>query len=148
MAGPLASVGPAVVEQAVAGARPWWLVVAATGAGWLVVGPLLNHAIFRWIGWRVVLPLLLGRVPEQRELGRPRASCPRCGDPADILGLPVLPFAAAAGRCGSCGAGRYRWTAAVEAATGLAFGAAAATWGLSWTLLPVLVLIAGAVAMS
>ena len=50
------------------------LGVALVGA--LVVGPLLNHAITWWIGWRVVVPPLLGRVPPTAELGHARARCP------------------------------------------------------------------------
>jgi prepilin signal peptidase PulO-like enzyme (type II secretory pathway) len=57
------------------------LCTGAAAAGALVVGPLLNHAVLRWIGWRGVLPLLLGWEPRRTELGRPRPRCRRCGAP-------------------------------------------------------------------
>jgi leader peptidase (prepilin peptidase) / N-methyltransferase len=114
-----------------------------------IVGPALNHAILRWVGWRVVMPHLLGRVPASGELGRSVARCVTCGHPlSPQLAPAALPWLLAAGRCAGCGAGRPRWWGAVEAATGLTFGLAAARAGWSATLLPVLTLFAGLVAMS
>ena len=113
-----------------------------------MVGPALNHAVFRWVGWRVVVPQLLRRVPDAGELGRPVARCGTCGHPLAPAGLPVLPWALAGGSCVSCGAARPRWWAAVEAAAGASFALAAARTGWSATLLPVLPLFAGLVAMS
>ncbi|HEX6237965.1 MAG TPA: A24 family peptidase [Acidimicrobiales bacterium] len=130
------------------GERSWVLVLAAVVLGWGVVAPLVNHAILRWVGWRVAVPLVLGRVPARRELGRWRARCGECGRPLGSERLPMLAWTASAGRCRWCGAPRRSWTGAVEAATGVGFGVAAATWGWSWALPPVLVLVAGAVAMS
>jgi leader peptidase (prepilin peptidase)/N-methyltransferase len=122
------------------------LAVGALGA--LVVGPALNHAIARWVGWRVVVPVLLGRVPDADELGHPRPHCPDCGHGLSPAGLPALPWLASRGACPSCGAGRPRWCLVVELATGLLFGLAAARTGWSLTLLPLLALFAGLVAMS
>ena len=114
-----------------------------------IVGPALNHAILRWVGWRVVMPPLLHRVPAPGELGRSVARCGTCGRPlAPILTAPVLPWLVAGGRCAGCGAGRPRWCAGVELVTGLTFGLAAAQAGWSATLPPVLSLFAGLVAMS
>lgn len=114
-----------------------------------VVGPALNHAILRWVGWRVVVPLLLRRVPAAAELGRSVARCGSCGRSlAPQLAPPALPWALAAGRCAGCGAARSWWCAAVEAATGVTFGLATVQAGWSATLLPVFSLFAGLVAMS
>jgi leader peptidase (prepilin peptidase) / N-methyltransferase len=121
--------------------------VVLLGVG--IVGPALNHAILRWVGWRVVMPQLLRRVPAQGELGRSVAHCGACGHSlAPQLAPPTLPWVLAAGRCAACGAGRPLWCAAVEVTTGLTFGLAAARAGWSVTLLPVLSLFAGLVAMS
>lgn len=114
-----------------------------------IVGPALNYAILRWVGWRVVMPQLLWRVPASAELGRSVASCESCGRSLAPNLMPgSLPWAFAVGRCAGCGAGRPRWWAGVEVATGLTFGLAAARAGWSATLLPVLSLFAGLVAMS
>jgi leader peptidase (prepilin peptidase) / N-methyltransferase len=113
-----------------------------------VVGPALNHAILRWVGWRVVMPQLLRWVPAPEELGRSVARCGACGHSLAPAGLPALPWALAAGSCAPCGAARPRWCAAVEVATGASFGLAAVRAGWSVTLLPVLPLFAGLVAMS
>ena len=114
-----------------------------------IVGPALNHAILRWVGWRVVMPQLLRRVPASGELGRSVARCGACGRPLSPQLVPAaLPWVVAAGRCAGCGAGRPRWWAGVEVATGVTFGLASALAGWSATLLPVLSLFAGLVAMS
>lgn len=123
-------------------------VVGAAVLGAAVVGPLLNHAIVRWIGWRVVLPPWLGRVPSAGEIGRPRARCSRCGRPLGPAGMPALPATIVAGRCRGCGAGLARGYAAVELATGALFALATGVVGWSLVLVPVLALVAGLVAMS
>jgi leader peptidase (prepilin peptidase) / N-methyltransferase len=124
------------------------LVAGAALAGLVVVGPLLNHAILRWIGWRVVLPVWFGRVPASAELGRPRARCARCGASLAPAGLPLLPATLRRLRCPSCGAPLARRYAVVELATAAGFGIAAAVLGPSIVLVPVLALVAGLVAMS
>lgn len=124
------------------------LVVAAAAIGVVVVGPLLNHAILQWIGWRVVLPPWLGRVPAAHELGRPRAMCVRCGRPLAVAGLPAVPATTAGGRCRGCGAPLARWYTAVELVTGALFALVAAVVGWSLVLVPLLALVAGSVAMS
>lgn len=124
-------------------------LVALSGAtGALVVAPLLNHAIVRWIGWRVVLPPCTGRVATRAELGRPRARCAVCAAPLAPGRLPALPAALRRWRCRRCGAPLARRYAAVEAVTGVLFAVAAAAVGWSLTLVPVLALVAGTVAMS
>ena len=122
------------------------LGVALVGA--LVVGPLLNHAITWWIGWRVVVPPLLGRVPPTAELGHARARCPACDARLAPAGLPARPATAIAWRCGRCRGGVPRWLALVEMVTAGLFAAAAAVIGPHLVLVPVLCLFAGLVAMS
>lgn len=124
------------------------LGAVAAVVGVTVVGPFVNHAVLHWTGWRVVLPLWLGRVPAAGELGRPRARCVRCNRPLGPDGLPALPATVRLGRCRGCGAPLARRYVAVELATGLAFAVAAAVVGWSVALVPVLALVAGLVAMS
>jgi len=124
------------------------VVVGAALAGVALVGPLLNHAVLRWIGWRVVLPPCFGRVGASRELGRPPAACARCGGRLAPTGIPALPATLAGGRCRRCGAGLARRYLALEWVTGALFAVAAAVVGPSVELVPVLALVAGSVAMS
>jgi prepilin signal peptidase PulO-like enzyme (type II secretory pathway) len=121
-------------------------VAVVFGVG--MVGPGLNHAILRWIGWRVVLPSLLGQVAAPAEMGRPRARCAGCGRHLAPAGLPAVPATAVGGRCRGCGARLAGWYLAVELATGVLFGVVAAVLGLTLVLVPVLTLVAGLVAMS
>ncbi len=122
------------------------LGAAALGVG--VVGPALNHAILRWMGWRVVVPVLLGRVPDRRELGRCDVRCRDCGAHLRLAPSAAPAWAISAGSCPGCGSRLPRWWGAVEAATGVSFGLAAAVAGWSAELLPILALLAGLVAMS
>jgi prepilin signal peptidase PulO-like enzyme (type II secretory pathway) len=124
------------------------LVVAAVVIGGVVVGPLLNHAITWWIGWRVVVPPLLGRVPPAGELGRARSRCASCDASLAPAGLPARPATALGGRCRVCGGRLPAWLAGVEATTAVLFGVAAGVVGLDVRLFPVLALIAGSIAMS
>jgi leader peptidase (prepilin peptidase)/N-methyltransferase len=124
------------------------LALAAVLVGAVVVGPLVSHAVVRWVGWRGVVPLLLGWEPRRAEIGRAPLVCRVCGAPLSPRHLPVLPWLAVRGRCRACGAPIDRWVLTVEVATGLGFGVAAARFGWSVTLLPVLVLVAGLVALS
>lgn len=124
------------------------LVVAAALVGALVVGPLLNHAITWWLGWRVVVPPLLGRVPAAGELGRARTRCARCDALLAPAGLPARPATALAWRCRDCGERLPAWLTAVEAATAALYALAAAIVGPEVTLVPVLALVTGLVAMS
>jgi leader peptidase (prepilin peptidase)/N-methyltransferase len=126
------------------------LLLAVVGG--LAVGPLLAHAVLRWIGWRVVLPQLSGTVAPRAELGRPRARCAACGA---VLARPVLPlpthgWLALGGRCPepACRRPVARWVLAVELATAVLWGLAGLRIGWSIDLLPVLVLFAGLVAAS
>jgi leader peptidase (prepilin peptidase) / N-methyltransferase len=102
------------------------LASAASVAGALLVGPALTHAVLRWIGWRGVVPLLLGWEPSRAAIGSPAAwgRYRRRGEPTD------------------------RWALGIMVATGVGFGTAAARFGWSINLVPVLVLVAGLVAAS
>lgn len=121
------------------------LAVALVGA---VVGPLLNHAITWWIGWRVVVPPLLGRVPATAELGHARARCPACDARLAPAGLPARPATALRGRCTSCRGRLPRWLALVEVVTAGLFALAAAVIGPHLALVPILCWLAGLIAMS
>ena len=125
------------------------LVAVSAVVGGLVVGPFVVHAVVRWTGWRVAVPLLLGRVPAARRGREPPAPVPavRC-DPG-----PRRP-------AGDRRAGRGRAVPALRGAAGAAatslsrlacaLGWAAATAAVGWSpvLVPVLALVTGLIAMS
>jgi leader peptidase (prepilin peptidase)/N-methyltransferase len=116
--------------------------------GLAVVGPVANHAIVWWTGWRVVLPPALGRVPAAAEVGSPPGRCWACQAPLAPGGLRAIPAAVVAGRCRRCHArlaGRYL---AVDLVTAGLFAVTGAVVGWSAALLPLLALAAGSVAMS
>lgn len=123
-------------------------VVAAAAVGGLVVGPFVVHAVVRWRGWRVAIPLLTGHVPRAGEVGRPPARCRRCAAPLAPGDLPAIVSLAARGRCRRCREPLAPGYLAVEAACGLGWGVAAAAVGWSVALVPVLALVTGFVAMS
>jgi leader peptidase (prepilin peptidase)/N-methyltransferase len=122
------------------------LGVALVGA--VVVGPVLNHAVTWWIGWRVVVPLLLGRVPATGELGQARACCAGCGARLAPAGLPARPATALAWRCRRCHRRLPGWLSLVEWVTAALFGLAAAVTGPHLVLVPLLCLLTGLIAMS
>lgn len=125
------------------------VLVAVSGTvGALVVGPLVVHAVVRWTGWRVAVPLLLGRVPAAAEVGNPAARCRRCGVPLGPGDVPAIVGLAAGGRCRQCGEALAPSYLAVEAACAVGWAAAAAAVGWSVVLVPVLALVTGLIAMS
>ena len=99
------------------------LVAAMVIVGVAVVGPLLNHAVIRWIGWRVVLPPCLGRVPASRALGRPaplRALRPAAGPvrpPRPACHGGAAGAAASAERASPAATWRSRWPPARSSAS-------------------------------
>jgi leader peptidase (prepilin peptidase)/N-methyltransferase len=95
--------------------------LASGVAGVWLVGPWLARAVQRWIGWRVVLPLLLGWVPAWPAV---KERPPRGG----WAGPP------------------YRGP--VRMATGVAFAVVGLRLGWSIALLPVLSLVCGLVAIA
>lgn len=128
------------------------MVLVTAGGGLLMVGPLVGHAVVRWIGWRVTLPVLLGYVPPSRALGHPRVCCRCCGEvllsPTVIPAPPMLPWTIVGGRCRQCREPVALWVLAVELVTGALFGLAAWRIGWSLSLIPILVLLTGMVAAS
>ncbi|HET6954520.1 MAG TPA: A24 family peptidase [Acidimicrobiales bacterium] len=124
------------------------LAVGGALLGVLVVGPAISHATTRWLGWRVTLPLLLGRVPARSELGHARARCAACGADLAPAGLPLRPAALWGWRCPGCRTRLPRWTAAVEIVTGGLFALCAAVVGPEVVLPAVLAFAAGMVATS
>ena len=124
------------------------LAALAAAVGGLLVGPFVAYAVVRWTGWRVGLPLLLGRVPASAEIGRPPARCRRCGAALAPGDLPAIVGVAAGGRCRRCGERVARSTVAIEVACGLGWGVAALAVGWSVVLVPVLSLVTGLIAMS
>jgi leader peptidase (prepilin peptidase) / N-methyltransferase len=76
--------------------RQLGLVLGVAGAGLLVVGPLVDRAVQRWLAWRVTLPILLGYIPERAALGRPPLSLRTGGVPV----VTSLVFTVSAWRIG------------------------------------------------
>lgn len=100
------------------------LALIAGLVGVVLVGPRIADEVQWWIGWRVVLPLLLGSVPPRSQMATSwtyRAST---------------------------GAAARRYVRPITIVTGLAFAVAGLRFGWSVGLLPVLVLIPGLVAAS
>jgi leader peptidase (prepilin peptidase) / N-methyltransferase len=122
--------------------------VVALLVGALVVGPGLAHAVLRWMGWRVALPLVTGSVAPFRSLGRPRVRCRRCGEGLAPFDLPAHSWLWRRGRCRRCGEAIAVWVLGIEVVTGLVFALVAWRVGWSVALVPVLALAAGLVAMS
>ncbi len=110
------------------------LIVAATLLG-LVVGSFLN--------------VVIHRVPRRRSVVWPASHCPHCGEP--ILprdNVPLLSYLLLRGRCRNCKGCISARYPAVEAATGILYGAAAHEFGASQALLPALVLISALIALA
>jgi leader peptidase (prepilin peptidase)/N-methyltransferase len=124
------------------------LVAGAALVGGLVVGPVLNHAITWWIGWRVVVPPLLGTVPPSRALGHARTRCTSCAAALAPAGLPARPSTPLGWHCPGCRTRLPGWLGAVEGVTAALFAVTAATVGPHWPLLPALAFVAGMVAAS
>jgi leader peptidase (prepilin peptidase) / N-methyltransferase len=110
------------------------IVFAAVLVG-LVVGSFLN--------------VVIHRVPRRESVVWPASHCPHCGKPIrpkDII--PLISYLLLRGRCRNCKehiAARYP---AVEATTGLLFGAAAYEFGTSLDLLPMLVFISALISLA
>ncbi len=110
------------------------LIVAATVLG-LVVGSFLN--------------VVIHRVPRRQSVAWPASHCPHCGEP--ILprdNVPLLSYLLLRGRCRDCKGPISARYPAVEAATGLLFGAAAYEFGASLSLLAAMVFISALIALA
>jgi leader peptidase (prepilin peptidase) / N-methyltransferase len=110
------------------------IVLVATLFG-LVVGSFLNVVIYR--------------VPRRESVVWPASHCPHCGEPIRPLdNVPLLSYLLLRGRCRNCKEPISARYPAVEATTGLLFGAAAYEFGVSLALLPALVFIPALIALA
>ncbi len=95
------------------------------------------------------LNVVIHRVPRRQSVAWPASRCPHCGEP--ILprdNVPLLSYLLLRGRCRNCKGPISARYPAVEAATGLLFGAAAYEFRLGLALLAALVLISALVALA
>src|SRR5215208_4514143 len=110
------------------------LVFAAVLFG-LVVGSFLN--------------VVIHRVPNRESIVWPSSHCPHCGErirPWD--NIPLISYVLLRGRCRNCKEPISVRYPAVEATTGLLFGAAAYEFGLSLALLSALVFISALISLA
>lgn len=110
------------------------IVVFASLLG-LLVGSFLN--------------VVIHRVPRRESIVWPASRCPKCGAKISPLdNVPVLSYALLSGKCRNCGVRISPRYPVVEALTGVLFGAAAYSFGLSMELAGALALIAALVALA
>ena len=101
----------------------------------LVVGSFLN--------------VVIHRVPSRESVVWSGSHCPHCGEPIRPLdNVPLLSYLLLRGRCRNCKGPISARYPAVEATTGLLFGAAAYEFGMSLALLPALVFIPVLIALA
>lgn len=101
----------------------------------LVVGSFLN--------------VVIHRVPRRESIVWPASHCPHCGEsirPGD--NVPLISYLLLRGRCRNCKEPISIRYPTVEALTGLLFGVAAYTFGVSLALIPALVLIPALIALA
>ncbi len=111
------------------------MLIVVTAVLGLVVGSFLN--------------VVIHRVPRRQSVVWPGSRCPHCGEhirPGD--NVPLLSYLLLRGRCRNCKGRISARYPAVEAATGLLFGAAAYEFRLGLALLAALVLISALVALA
>lgn len=111
------------------------IVVAASILVGLMIGSFLNVVIYR--------------VPNGLSVVSPPSACPQCNTQIKFYdNIPVVGWLVLRGRCRACGhpiSARYP---AIEALTGVTFGAVACWAGVSWILLPLLYLVAISIALA
>jgi len=101
----------------------------------LVVGSFLN--------------VVIHRVPRHESVVWPASHCPHCGESIRPLdNVPLISYLLLRGRCRNCKESISARYPAVEALTGLLFGVAAYEFGVSFALLPALVLIAALIVLA
>src|ERR687894_920211 len=111
------------------------MLVLVTVLFGLVVGSFLN--------------VVIHRVPRRESIVWPASHCPHCGEPIRPLdNVPLISYLMLRGRCRNCKATISARYPAVEALTGLLFGAAAYEFGVSLELLPALVLISALIVLA
>ncbi len=110
------------------------LVLVAVLFG-LVVGSFLN--------------VVIHRVPQRESVVWPASHCPHCGEPIRPGdNVPLVSYVLLRGRCRNCKEPISARYPAVEATTGLLFGAAAYEFGASLALLPALVLASALISLA
>ena len=101
----------------------------------LVVGSFLN--------------VVIHRVPQRESVVWPASHCPHCGEPIRPGdNVPLVSYVLLRGRCRNCKEPISARYPAVEATTGLLFGAAAYEFGASLALLPALVLASALISLA
>jgi leader peptidase (prepilin peptidase) / N-methyltransferase len=101
----------------------------------LVVGSFLN--------------VVIHRVPRRESVVWPSSHCPHCGEPIRPRdNVPLISYLLLRGRCRNCKEPISARYPAVEATTGLLFGAAAYEFGVSLVLLPALVFISALISLA
>ena len=110
------------------------LVLVAVLFG-LVVGSFLN--------------VVIHRVPRRESVVWPASYCPHCGEPIRPRdNVPLISYMMLRGRCRNCKEPILVRYPAVEATTGLLFGAAAFQFGVSLALLHALVFISALISLA
>ncbi len=110
------------------------LIVGAILLG-LVVGSFLN--------------VVIHRVPRRQSVAWPASHCPHCGEPIRPRdNVPLLSYLLLRGRCRNCKGHISARYPAVEAATGLLFGAATYEFGASLSLVAALVFTSTLIALA
>jgi leader peptidase (prepilin peptidase)/N-methyltransferase len=110
------------------------LVLAAVLFG-LVVGSFLN--------------VVIHRVPHRESVVWPASHCPHCGEPIRPRdNIPLISYLLLRGRCRNCKEPISARYPALEATTGLLFGAAAYEFGVSLALLHALVFISALISLA
>src|SRR5215218_11380473 len=111
------------------------MIILITVLFGLVVGSFLN--------------VVIHRVPRRESIVWPASHCPHCGEPIrPVDNVPLVSYLMLRGRCRNCKGRISARYPAVEALTGLLFGAAAYEFGLSLALLPALVLISALIVLA
>jgi leader peptidase (prepilin peptidase)/N-methyltransferase len=110
------------------------IVVVAVLFG-LVVGSFLN--------------VVIHRVPRRESVVWPTSRCPHCGEPIRPRdNVPLVSYLLLRGRCRNCKVPISARYPAVEATTGLLFGATAYEFGVNLALLPALVFISALISLA
>src|SRR5215203_7512688 len=111
------------------------MIVLVVGLFGLVVGSFLN--------------VVIHRVPRRESVVWTASHCPHCGEPIRPRdNIPLISYLVLRGRCRNCKEPISARYPAVEATTGLLFGAAANEFGASLTLLPALVFISALIPLA
>src|SRR5215211_18751 len=111
------------------------MIILITVLFGLVVGSFLN--------------VVIHRVPLRESIVWPASHCPHCGEPIRPLdNVPLVSYLLLRGRCRNCKERISARYPAVEAVTGVLFGAAAYEFGASLALVPALVLISALISLA